>query len=188
MGRLGAVVLLLLLAAVASARAGEIEALAREAEAKAAVGQHIEAANALRQAFAVLAAQSPLSLRHAQFVAEPPNGFGIYQPRSGNSFRSGEPLIVYAEPFGMGWRPEGDHFSALLTIDFEIRTPGGEILTGKKEFGRFAFNSRERNLEVMTHLTLNLSGAPAGKYVFGATYHDKVSGKSTSLDLPFEIR
>jgi hypothetical protein len=186
--RIGPLTVLLLLAAMATARAGEIEALAREAEAKAAVGQHIEAANALRQAFAVLAANAPLSLRHAQFVAGEPKGFGVYQPRSGSSFRRGEPLIVYAEPFGMAWRAEGERFTALLTVDFEIRTPAGDILTGKKEFGRFAFESRERNLEVMTHLTLNLSGAPAGNYVFGATYHDKVSGKSASLDLPFQIQ
>jgi hypothetical protein len=180
--------LLLLLAAVTAARAGEIETLAREAEAKAAAGQHVEAANALRQALTVLAANAPLLLRNVQFVAEAPKGFGIYQPRGGGSFRSGEPLVVYAEPFGIGWKPEGGQFNALLTVDFEIRTPAGDVLTGKKDFGRFAFTSRERNLEIMTHLTLNVSGAPVGDYVFGATYHDKVTGKSATLDLPFQIR
>jgi hypothetical protein len=180
--------LLIVLGFATTSRAGEIEALAREAEAKAAAGQHVEAANALRQALATLAANAPLSLRNVQFVAGAPKGFGIYQPRGGNSFPPGEPLVVYAEPFGVAWQPEGEQFNALLTVDFEIRTPAGEILTGKKDFGRFAFTSRERNLEIMTHLTLNLSGAPAGDYVFGATYHDKMSGKSASLDLPFQIK
>jgi hypothetical protein len=40
----------------------------------------------------------------------------------------------------------------------------------------------------MTHLTLNLTGAEPGKYVFGVIYHDKTTGKSANVDLPFEIK
>jgi hypothetical protein len=73
-------------------------------------------------------------------------------------------------------------------VDFEIRSPAGDILTGKRDFGRFEFKSREQNTEVMTHVTLNLTGARPGKYIFGIIYHDKTTGKSASVDLPFEIR
>jgi hypothetical protein len=37
-------------------------------------------------------------------------------------------------------------------------------------------------------VTLNLTGATAGKYVLGLTYHDGATGKSANFDLPFEIR
>lgn len=168
--------------------AGEIEDLAREAEAKANAGQHLEAVETLRRALDSLMARGPLALRRVQFISEPPKGFGIYQPRANNVFRAGEPLIVYAEPVGMGWRTEGDVHRAQVVTDFEIRASDGRVLGGQKEFGRFQFDSRERNLEVMTHLTIRLSGAPRGSYVFQAAYRDQVNGKSATLELPFEIR
>ena len=44
------------------------------------------------------------------------------------------------------------------------------------------------NQEIHTHLTITLTGAPRGKYVFAATYRDLIGGKSAKLELPFEIR
>lgn len=171
-----------------AAQAGEIEALAREAEAKAQAGQHVEAFNTLRNALSTLAANAPLGFRQVMFVTKPPAGFGLYEPRADGQFRRGEPMIIYTEPLGLGWRQDGERFAAQFTVDFEIRSPQGEILTGQKEFGKFGFDSRERNLDVMAHLTINMTGAPAGDYVFGATFHDKVSGKQASFDLPFSIK
>jgi hypothetical protein len=183
------VVTLAVLAGLAMpALAGEVENLAREAEAKAKAGDSIAAVEMLRRAVGVLAAQGPLALRRVQFIAEPPKGFGIYKPRANNLFKSGEPLIVYAEPIGMGWKAEGAMNRALMAADFEIRTPDGKILGGQKDFGRFEFASHDQNQEIMTHLTIRVSGAPAGKYVFAATYRDQVSGKSANLTLPFEIK
>jgi hypothetical protein len=173
---------------VGSALAGEIEDLARAAEAKANAGQFVEAVETLRGALASLMARGPLALRRVQFITELPKGFGLYQPRANSVFRPGEPLIVYAEPVGMGWRTEGDVHHAHVVTDFEIRTSEGRVLGGQKEFGRFQFDSRDRNQEVMTHLTIRLSGAQRGSYVFSATYRDQVNGKSATLELPFEIR
>ena len=182
------IVLALLASAPGTSHAGEVEDLARQAEAKANAGQHGEAVDLLRRAIATLTAKAPLTLRRVQFIAEPPKGFGIYKPRANNVFRQGEPLIIYAQPVGVGWKEADGVNQALIVTDFEIRSPDGKILGGQKEFGRFEFASREQNHEIMTHLTITLSGAPAGSYVFAATYRDQVSGKSASLELPFEIR
>jgi hypothetical protein len=171
-----------------SALAGEIADLGREAETKANAGQHLEAVETLRRAIGLLTAKGPLGVRRVQFIVEPPKGFGIYQPRPSDVFRQGEPLIVYAEPVGMGWVKEGETNRALVLTDFEIRTPDGKVLGGQKEFGRFQFISREQNQEIMTHLTITLSGAPVGRYIFVATYRDQVNGKSVNFELPFEIK
>ena len=88
------VALAFLASASGAAPAGEIADLARDAEAKANVGQHIEAVETLRRAINSLMAKGPLTLRRVQFIAEPPKGFGIYQPRANNVFRPGEPLIA----------------------------------------------------------------------------------------------
>lgn len=183
------VIALTLLAASAGAtRAGEIEDLAREAEAKAKAGQHVEAVEALRRAINLLTANGPLVLRRVQFIAAPPKGFGIYQPRANNVFRPGEPLIVYAEPVGVGWKMADGQNRAHMVTDFEIRTVDGKVLGGQREFGRFEFISRDQNQEIFTHLTITLSGAPRGQYVLAATYRDQMTGKSAALELPFEIK
>jgi hypothetical protein len=173
---------------VGSALAGEIADLGREAEAKAAAGQHLEAVETLRRAIGVLSAQGPLAVRRVQFIVDLPKGFGLYQPRPDNVFRPGEPLIVYAEPVGMGWVKDGETNRALVLTDFEIRAPDGKVLGGQKEFGRFEFISREQNQEIMSHLTIRLTGAPPGRYVLVATYRDQVNGKSVNFELPFEIK
>jgi hypothetical protein len=88
----------------------------------------------------------------------------------------------------MAWRRSDGINKSQIVTDFEIRTPEGKILGGQRDFGRFEFTSHDRNQEIMTHLTITMSGAPPGKYVFAATYRDQVSGKSANLELPFEIR
>jgi hypothetical protein len=173
---------------LASAMAGPIEDLARESEAQAKAGRHIEAIETLRRALNVLTDNGPLALRRVQFIADRPGGFGIYRPRANNVFKPGEPLIVYAEPIGIGWKTEGGVNRSLIVTDFEIRSPDGKVLGGQKEFGRFEFASHDRNHEIMTHLTITLSGAPRGSYVFAATYRDQVNNKSATLELPFEIK
>lgn len=125
--------------------AGEIEDLARQAEAKAAAGQHAEAVETLRRALTLLSAKGPLTLRRAQFITAPPKGFGIYQPRANNLFRTGEPLIIYVEPVGIGWRMADKVNRSLMVTDFEIRTADGKVLGGQKDFGRFEFASHEQN-------------------------------------------
>jgi len=178
-----------LLFGLGGAAAGEIADLARGAEAKLQSGQNVEAIESLRQALRLAHDQSPLAFRKAVFVSEAPSGFGIYKERASSLFTPGEPLIAYVEPIGVGWaKQDSGDFHSLLTVDFDIRNPAGDILAGKKDFGRFEFVSREENTEIMTHLTLNLTGAPPGKYVLGVVYHDTTTGKSANADLPFEIK
>jgi hypothetical protein len=188
MSRSAIIAVALMAAPLAAALAGPVEDLAREAEAQAKAGRHLEAVETLRRAMGVLTDNGPLVLRHVQFIAERPAGFGIYRPRPNNVFRAGEPLIIYAEPVGVGWRTKGDTNQALIATDFEIRTADGKILGGRKDFGRFEFSSHDRNQEIMTHLTITLTGAPVGNYIVEATYRDQINNKSAKLELPFEIR
>lgn len=88
----------------------------------------------------------------------------------------------------MGWKTADGVNRAHIVTDFEIRTPDEKVLGGQKDFGRFEFASRDKNQEIMTHLTITLSGAPSGQYVFAATYRDQVSSKSATLELSFEIK
>ena len=131
---------------------------------------------------------APLGFRRVLFVADAPGGFGAYEPRPDNVFKPGEPLVVYTEPIGIAWKQEGNVFSSKLVVDFELRSPDGKVLGGQKGFGEFAFTAREPAIDYMAHVTINLTGAPAGAYILGLTVRDTNSGKSATTDLPFEIK
>ncbi len=180
---------LALLCGTGSAAAGEIADLAAKAESQLQAGQGAAAIETLRTAMLAANNKTPLAFRKAIFVSEPPRGFGIYKERPNKVFAQNEPLVAYVEPVGIGWAKQGDGtLHSSLAVDFEIRNPKGDILAGKRDFGQFEFTSHEQNMEVMTHVTLNLTGASPGQYIFGLIYRDKITGKSANVDLPFEIK
>jgi hypothetical protein len=148
----------------------------------------IAAINAARAATAEALSSAPLGFRRILFVSEVPEGFADYQPRADNVFTPDEPLIVYTEPIGVSWIKDGDELATKLIVDFEIRLPDGKVLAGQRGFGEFALSAREPPLDFMTHVKLDVTGAPAGAYILGLTMHDTNSGKSTTSDLPFEIK
>jgi hypothetical protein len=148
----------------------------------------IETINAARALTADALSSAPLGFRKILFVREVPDGFAAYQPRGNNIFTPDEPLIVYTEPIGVAWTKDGDEFSTKLSVDFEIRSPDGKVLAGQRGFGEFALSARERPLDFMTHVKLDVTGAPAGVYILGLTMRDTQSGKSTTVDMPFHIK
>src|SRR6187431_2240912 len=101
---------------------------------------------------------APLGFRRILFVTEAPGGFGIYDPRPNNVFKPGEPLIVYTEPIGIAWQQNGDKVSSKLVVDFEVRSPDGQVLGGQKAFGDFSLAAREEPIDYMAHVTINLTG------------------------------
>jgi hypothetical protein len=155
---------------------------------QAATDKAIEAINAARALTAEALSTAPLGFRRILFVRDVPDGFASYEPRDNNIFAPDEPLIVYTEPIGVAWTKDGDEYSTKLSVDFEIRSPDGKVLAGQKGFGDFALSAREPPLDFMTHVKLDVTGAAAGSYILGLTMHDTKSGKSTTVDLPFEIK
>jgi hypothetical protein len=155
---------------------------------QAATDKAIETIDAARALTAEALSSAPLGFRRILFVREVPEGFASYEPRADNIFTPDQPLIVYTEPIGVAWTKDGDEFSTKLSVDFEIRSPDGKVLAGQRGFGEFALSAREPPLDFMTHIKLDVTGAGAGAYVLGLTMHDTKSGKSTTADLPFEIK
>lgn len=168
--------------------AGEAADLAQEAEDLAANGQHVEALEAMRDAYSAIWNETPLGVRKILFVSREPSGYGIYEPRIDNIFQEGEKLIVYSEPVGFGWEDKGGVFFSDIVVDFAIRSPSGEVLAEQKAFGRFTYTSRERNTEYMARINLDITGATAGSYVLGLTFNDQIGSETATVDLPFEIR
>jgi hypothetical protein len=163
---------------------GALAAQATQAEVESAIAGIDRARAAVTDALN----KAPLGFRRILFVKDIPEGFAAYQPRPDNSFKSDEPIIVYTEPIGVAWKKEGDEYSSKLVVDFEIRSPDGQVLAGQRGFGEFELEAREPPLDYMSHIKLDVTGAPEGSYILGITIHDTNSGKSASTDLPFEIK
>ena len=161
---------------------------ATEAEAMARDGKFIEALATLDEAARVLWDQAPLTFRRGIWLAEPPNGFGAYNPRETNVFAAGDEMMVYAEPVGFGWTKSGDIWRTNLISDLAVKSKDGELLLSQKNFQTLEIASRVRNREFMATFTYTLTGIPAGEYVVETTLRDIVTGKSGTLALPFTIR
>jgi hypothetical protein len=83
--------------------------------------------------------------------------------------------VIYAEPIGSKWQEKDGLNHALLVADLVLQTEDGNVAAGQKNFGQFKFDSHEQNMEVMAVLTIDFTGAPAGKYVVETTFNDKMS-------------
>jgi hypothetical protein len=155
---------------------------------EAEILQAVEAINAARATVVEALNKAPLGFRRILFVKDVPEGFAAYTPRADSAFSADEPIIVYTEPIGVAWKKQGEEYASKLVVDFEIRTPDGQVLAGQKGFGEFELEAREPPLDYMSHIKLDVSGAPEGSYILGITIRDTNSGKSASIDLPFEIK
>lgn len=133
-------------------------------------------------------AKTPLTVRTAVFVANHPDGFGLYTPRANNVFKPGEKLVAYAEPVGYGWKQEGGGMYKFgFDVDFLIKSTDGKVLGGQQNFAKLGRESRVRNREFMLTLTMSVSGAEPGDYVLEYVLHDIASDKTATIDLPFKI-
>ena len=166
----------------------EISAETRRAQEAASSGRAVEALDALDEAAALVAEKMPLTIRRATFVAEEPQGYGVFNPRDSTSFATRQPLLVYAELAGQGWRQSGDIFRTDLVLDFELRRADGQSLVAQQAFNTIATASRRRNREFFLYVTYSFTGIEPGEYVVRTTVRDRVGNKQSSFDLAFSIR
>lgn len=130
----------------------------------------------------------PFSQQNVTFVTEPSTGYGVYEKRDSNVFKPGEPLLSYAEPIGYGWKQLPDNrYELHLVADLAIIDASGEVVWSKKGFLDSTLQSYRQNLEFKLDMSLNVDGAPAGKYKLRYTLYDMSSGKTSSFDQDFEI-
>lgn len=166
----------------------DISAAIKRAQEAASAGRSTEALDALDEAAVTIWERMPLTVRRATFVAEEPQGYGVFNPRDSSSFEAGQPLLVYVELNGQGWRRSGDLFRTDLVLDFELRTKDGQALVAQQAFNTIATASRRRNREFFVYVTYSFSGVEPGDYVVRTTVRDRAGSKQTSFDLSFTVK
>ncbi|MEO5613768.1 MAG: hypothetical protein ABIR04_02430 [Cypionkella sp.] len=163
-------------------KATEIEALMAVDNASGA----IDAANALLAT--VWDSSKDIGIHQTVLVTQPAAGYGIYNPRPDEKFKGGEPILIYAEPFGFGYGSGGDGLYTIgFIVDLKVMTEAGEVLGELPSVANLDLTSRYQNREFQANLTYTLSGITPGRYVLETTLRDKNSEKSGTFQNTIEI-
>lgn len=174
-----------LLATIAlPAAAGPIADKAAEVETLLAAGDDVGAIAAARDLFAsTWDATTGLSIGETVLLAEPASGYGIYNPRPNDTYKLGEPVLIYAEPMGFGYGSPGEGlYSIGFFVDLKVMTEMGEILGDLQNLTELDLTSRYPNREFQANLTYNLEGIAPGRYILQTTLRDKNSAKIGSFE------
>lgn len=153
-------------------------------------GKWAPALDSAEQAVTGLWQKAPFTLGRHLLVTAPAPGYGMYIPRRHNKYKASgnEPIRIYLEPRGFSWvRQEKGVFKIGMTIDLYLLDSKGKVLSGKKNFQKLNLYCRNRAREMLVNVTLNLSGAPPGKYVIKLVGHDLGKKGSAEVRLPITL-
>ena len=173
--------------ALTPAMAGEITDAGAAAEQAVTDSNYEDAFKSIEAAKDSIWEQSPLALHNINFTVGEPAGYGIYEVRPSNEFKSGETLVVYTEPQGYGFGQDGDFYIMDMALDFEVKDASGASLAKQENFASWTLRSRYPNKEFMGKLTYDFKGIVPGDYELSTTVRDKNSEKTASFSLKFKI-
>ena len=129
-----------------------------------------------------------IGFSEAVLIAEPASGYGIYNLRPTISYKLGESIFVYAEPYGYGYGSPGEGlYSIGFFVDLQVMAADGSILGEVPDVAELDLTSRVKNREFQATITYDLSGIEPGSYVLVTRLRDKNSAKSGSFETPIEI-
>ncbi|MGB8818730.1 MAG: hypothetical protein WCC66_12500 [Rhizobiaceae bacterium] len=174
-------------ALVSFGHAGELTDAASTAESLMERGDYAKALSALNGARDAVWNASPLVINKAILVASDPQGFGIYDIREDNRYKSGEEIVLYTEPSGFAYGKEGEIYLISMALDFEIKSSSGETLASQENFAQWQLRSRVPNKEFMGKITYKFSGVEPGDYVVETRIRDLNSDETTSFSTKFTI-
>ena len=171
------------------ATAGPLTDKAAEVEALLSAGDDKGAIAAARDLLgAAWDASTGLAIGETVLLAEPASGYGIYNPRATESYKLGEPVLIYAEPMGFGYGSPGQGlYSIGFVVDLKVMTEMGEILADLQNLTELDLVSRYPNREFQANLTYNLEGIAPGRYILQTTLRDKNSGKIGTFENTVEF-
>ncbi|MGD8563946.1 MAG: hypothetical protein PVG03_15495 [Desulfarculaceae bacterium] len=135
-------------------------------------------------------AKTPYHLDTVTLTQQKSDGYGQYDPKDNNVYPSGKSTIyIYMEPRAYKiTQTKPGVFNFGLALDLYLLRPDGKVVFGKENFARLQKNSRRPNREFSVSVTVNLTNAPAGKYLLKLVARDKNSKGRAEARVPIEIK
>lgn len=158
---------------------------AREIESMLALGQSDEAVAAARAFMRSVTDRAGFGVTNAQLINSPATGFGIFDPRSNNVFRAGDPVFAYVEVYGFSLTPQpGGVNEMLFDVSFTLEAPDGRQLTPEMiPMGDVRLESYSEPVDGYFHLTYRVTGA-TGAFNLRTSVIDRESGQQADFTLP----
>jgi hypothetical protein len=148
----------------------------------------LTAYDAARQALLAIWNELPLTARNVTLIDGTPEGYGNYKPHQGNAYRPGEPIHIYVELLGYGFKDNGDGtFSKQIDADLSLVDANGTTVAAQEKFFTSDVRSREKLLETYFTFDATLTSFAAGAYKLRYALHDRASGKDTTFEVPITL-
>ena len=122
------------------------------------------------------------------FVSSEPGGYGMYDARKSNVFKTGETFLLYVEPvdytYGIVTDSDGTTLYTMnFTLDFIISDKNGNVLGGQQDIPISNVVSHHQNKELILTISIDQSSPfPSGDYVITYRVTDANSGKSFDIN------
>lgn len=156
----------------------------------AAMAHADDALVSAQQAYDAAWDAAPLAIPTATLIESRAAGFGIYTPRATHVYKPGEPVMIYSEPVGFGYKDAGEgKYTFGFTLDLAIAQADGTEAFRQDGWQHVELTSRTKNHEFMLTIDLDFGATPppAGDYVLNFTIHDMNSTETAPISLPITI-
>ena len=116
-------------------------------------------------------------------------GFASYVPLSEPVVDKNGKLLVYYEPVNVFTNVKEGMYEIWYTQDMTLLRENGEVVHHWKEILTFHYTTKKPVMDLFAQNSIDLEGQlPAGNYQFRAVLHDKLSEKTATKTVDFEIR
>ena len=154
-------------------------------EDRSEVRQVPEAVAAARLFLRHVTLETGFGVTNARLTVTPAEGFGMFEPRTDNHYRRGEPVYAYVEVYGFSMTPLANGANRLLfDVSFTLDSPDGRQMTDALiPMGEIQLDSYSQPVDGFFHLTYRVTGAE-GPFTLRTQVVDRASGQSTEFTLP----
>ena len=165
----------------------DLPARLEQAAAQHAAGDAAALVATLREALHAAWLEAPLHVRMAVLARDSGRGYGMYRSREDNRYAPGEPVLIYVEPVGYGYRQDGETWRFGFRTDLLVLDKAGAVIGGQEGMTQVELESRNPVKEFNLDLTYTLTGLAPGVYVLRTTLHDRYSDERVSFENEVEI-
>lgn len=148
----------------------------------------LEAVTSLRQAITYVWERMPLTVKKTALVSVPAPSYGLFDHRPDNVFKTGDKVLIYAEPVGYRFARAEKGLQFGIACDLAVISKQGKVLGGQNNFGKWVMNCGEPMFEFFMNLTITLTEFPPGEYNLVLTFRDLVGKGQTSIKQPIVVK